>query len=175
VSKLQATLAELSNQFAQAVTRALMASVAEGVADLGSAPHVTSSAKLAPSRAVPATATKGKAAPKKAAPKMTAPKKAAPTVAVAPPALTQGKRGPAPKAAPASAEPVLRASLASPSTQTLLAAIVKVLAKGPLYSEDLRREVNIDRRALAKPLALGLKTRQIAKSGDRRKTVYQLA
>lgn len=170
MSKLQATLAELSNQFAQAVTRALMASVAEGVAEFGPATPSTNSAKPAPSRSVPAPATKSKTATKKSAPK-----KSAPTVAVAPPALAQGKRGPAPKAAPASREPAQRASLASPSTQTLVAAIVKVLATGPLYSEDLRRELDVDRRALAKALAQSLKSRQIAKSGERRKTVYQLA
>ncbi len=70
---------------------------------------------------------------------------------------------------------MLRASLPSAATLERLAAIVKVLANGPLYSEDLRRELNLTRVELAKPLVEGLRSGQIVQLGQRRKTIYQLA
>lgn len=187
MSHLQTTITALSNQFARAVTEALMASLAQTVPVLDP-----------PSRA--GAAPKGAKAP---APKVQ-PKKTAPAKAQTKP--TRGSAGakkvsildrlptprPAPKAAPqakakakakatspmgstaSGTQPVLLASLGSPQVQERLSAILAALADGPLYSEDLRRLVNLPRPELVKPLLLGLKTRKITKSGDRRKTVYQL-
>ncbi len=159
MSNLQSTISALTNEFAQNVARAVMKSFSE------LDPFVGAGAVAAP-KAAPAPAPK--AAPKAAA-------KAAP----APKAAPAAKAAPAPKAAPKAASapadgPVLQVSRASAETKALLAGIVRVLKKGPLFSEDLRRELNITRRDLAKPIAEGLKTRQIVKKGDRRKTTYEL-
>jgi hypothetical protein len=70
---------------------------------------------------------------------------------------------------------VLRASLPSAATLELVASIVKVLTNGPLYSEDLRRELNLSRRDLAKALAEGIANGKVIKAGERRKTIYQVA
>lgn len=98
---------------------------------------------------------------------------------------SNARRAPAPRVAsseptpiappaPPVVGPVFRVSLPSAFTRVLVEAIVDALQDGPLYSEDLRRELNLTRRELAKPLAEALKTRRIVKRGDRRETVYEL-
>lgn len=179
MSNLQTLLTALSNQFAQAVTQALMASLAQTVPVLDPPSHA------------PATSKAVKTAAPKVHPKKASPAKAQMKAGTKKPSMLDrlpppnparpSKVAPQPKAKPGSvakggaAEPVLRASLGSPQAHERLASILKVLADGPLYSEDLRRLVNLPRPDMAKPLLLGLKSRQITKSGDRRKTVYQLA
>jgi hypothetical protein len=171
MSNLQTTLTALSNQFAQAVTQALMASLAQTVPVLDSpalAPAASKAAKKASPNAHPKKASPAKAQSSAGAKKPSMLDRLPTSKPVAP----QPNAKPGRVAAGAATEPVLRASA---QTHEHLASILKVLADGPLYSEDVRRLVNLPRNAMTKPLLLGLKTRQITKSGDRRKTIYQLA
>ena len=158
MSKLQSEIESLSTQFAQAVARAVFKSLTEidifGAASAAVAAPAAPKAKAAP--AAPA-APKAKAAPAAPAPK--------------------AKAAPAPKAKPAKAAPVAAAPRANAQSGELLDALVKVLKKngGGLYSEDLRRELGVERPQLAKAIAQGLATKVLAKQGDRRKTTYSLA
>ncbi len=157
MSKLQSEIESLSTQFAQAVARAVFKSLTE--IDIFGAASAAVAAPAAP---------KAKAAP--AAPAIAAPKaKAAPA--------PKAKAAPAPKAKPAKAAPVAAAPRANAQSGELLDALVKVLKKngGGLYSEDLRRELGVERPQLAKAIAQGLATKVLAKQGDRRKTTYSLA
>jgi hypothetical protein len=157
MSKLQSEIESLSTQFAQAVARAVFKSLTE-IDIFGAAAAVASAPAAAPkAKAAPAIAPKAKAAPAPAAPK--------------------AKAAPAPKAKPAKAAPVAAAPRASAQSGELLDALVKVLKKngGGLYSEDLRRELGVERPQLAKAIAQGLATKVLAKQGDRRKTTYSLA
>lgn len=191
MSHLQATLNALSNQFARAVTEALMASLSATVSEVEPSVGVSAapkgaktaspkarSKKAAPAKPqqkaanskVAAKAGRAGAGAKKTSVLDRLPTRSPVSASKAQPERTKPKGGAGSKVGP-----VLRGSLASPETQGRLASILAVLANGPLYSEDLRRLVNLPRPALAKPLLLGLKTQQITKSGDRRKTIYQLA
>ena len=146
MSKLQSEIESLSTQFAQAVARAVFKSLTE--IDIFGAASAAVAAPAAP---------KAKAAPAAPAPK--------------------AKAAPAPKAKPAKAAPVAAAPRANAQSGELLDALVKVLKKngGGLYSEDLRRELGVERPQLAKAIAQGLATKVLAKQGDRRKTTYSLA
>lgn len=161
MNKLQSSIAELSTQFAQAVARAVMATLASSV------PAVAAPAAPAPSpAATKPQAVAGRAAVRRGAASRKPGRPA--KVASAP------KGAPPSKAAAPATGAVLRASLPSPATLQLVNAIVEVLAQGPLYSEDLRRELNLTRVELAKPLAEALASGKVIKTGERRKTIYQV-
>jgi hypothetical protein len=164
MNKLQLAIADLSTQFAQAVARAVMASLAQAMP--------TVEAPAAKREAAPALekprAVAGRQPVRRAAAATRKPGRPA-KVAAAP------KLAPAPKAASASDGAVLRSSIPSAATLQLVEAIVGVLANGPLYSEDLRRELNLSRRDLAKALAQGIASGKVIKTGERRKTIYQVA
>lgn len=163
MNKLQLAIADLSTQFAQAVARAVMASLAHAMP--------TVEAPAAKREAAPALekprAVAGRQPVRRAAAATRKPGRPA-KVAAAP------KVAQIPKAAPPSGGAVLRASLPSAATLQLVEAIVGVLANGPLYSEDLRRELNLTRAELAKPLAEALASGRVIKAGERRKTIYQV-
>jgi hypothetical protein len=167
MDELESKITELSAVFAHAVARAVMESLAQAV------PRIDwPAAPPRPTRSVP---TPAPARPLAAHGARNAPVWSAPHVPTVGPRATAPTRAPAPKAAPRAPGPVLRASLPSAATLERLAAIVKVLANGPLYSEDLRRELNLTRRDLTRALVEGIASGKVVKTGERRKTIYQVA
>jgi hypothetical protein len=165
MNKLQLAIADLSTQFAQAVDRAVMASFANAVPTV-EAPAAPAKREAAPAPEKP-RAVAGRQAVRRGAAATRKPGR--PAKAAAAP-----KVAPAPKAASRSGGAVLRASLPAAATLQLVEAIVGVLTNGPLYSEDLRRELNVSRRDLAKALAQGIASGKVIKTGERRKTIYQV-
>ena len=164
MNKLQSAIADLSNQFAQAIARAVMASLAHAMPTV-EAPAAPAKREAAPAPEKP-RAVAGRQPVRRGASATRKPGRPA-KVAAAP------KVAQSPKAASPSGGAVLRASLPSAATLQLVEAIVGVLANGPLYSEDLRRELNLSRRDLAKGLAQGIASGKVMKTGERRKTIYQ--
>lgn len=154
MSTLKSTLESLSTEFAAAVLRAIRsASLDELVGDTAPAAKAAPAASSAAAPAPRAKAAKAAKAP------------AAAPAAAASPAAPKGNR----KA------PRRRLTRRSPADiQGVVDAIVSLLQRKPegLRSEDIRAELNLAPNEMPRPLAEGLKSKRLAKEGEKRATVY---
>lgn len=76
----------------------------------------------------------------------------------------------------AAEEPPRRARVTQENKEEVLATIIELLGRHPegLRSEQIRRELKLDKKAFQLAMNVGKESDQIVQSGERRATVYNL-